>query len=137
MSTAQQIEDAIRSLEKTERDKLLQHLPQLFPELAVDPHWESTIRDERPRPSFSTLLDRYEADLSAEPGSYPKVAESDFDSPESWSTRFMTRVKILYPTRSRHSGSWIAADAAMISALHSIRSQNRTGRGPLLATISA
>ena len=79
MSTAQQIEDAIRTLEKTERDKLLQHLPQLFPELAVDPQWESITRDERPRPSFSTLLDRYEADLSAEPNTYPKVAESDFD----------------------------------------------------------
>lgn len=79
MSTAQQIEDAIRTLEKSERDKLLQHLPQLFPELAVDPGWENILRDDRPRPSFSTLLDRYEADLSAEPDSYPKVAESDFE----------------------------------------------------------
>ncbi len=79
MSTAQQIEDAIRTLEKSERDKLLQHLPQLFPELAVDPEWESILRDDRPRPSFSTILDRYEADLSAEPDSYPKVAESDFE----------------------------------------------------------
>ncbi|HEY2799606.1 MAG TPA: hypothetical protein VGI85_03365 [Chthoniobacterales bacterium] len=79
MSTAQQIEDAIRTLEKTERDKLLQHLPQLFPELAVDPGWESILRDERPRRAFSALADRYEADLSAEPDCYPKVAESDFD----------------------------------------------------------
>jgi len=79
VSTVQQIEDAIRALEKNERDKLLQHLPQLFPELAVDPQWESIMRDERPRPAFSALVDRYDADLSADPDSYPKVAESDFD----------------------------------------------------------
>ncbi|MDQ6911928.1 MAG: hypothetical protein M3128_03530 [Verrucomicrobiota bacterium] len=79
MSTAQQIEEAIRSLEKTERDKLLQHLPQLFPELAGDSEWERIIRDDQPRPGFSTLIDSYEARFSAEPDSYPKVAESDFD----------------------------------------------------------
>ncbi len=79
MSTAQQIEEAIRALGKAEREKLLQHLPQLFPELTVDPEWERILRDDQPRPSFTTLLDRYEVDLSAEPESYPKVAESDFD----------------------------------------------------------
>jgi hypothetical protein len=79
VSTAQQIEEAIRALEKSERDKLLQHLPQLFPELAGDAEWESIIRDDQPRPSFSKLLDRYDADLSAKADSYPKVAESDFD----------------------------------------------------------
>lgn len=79
MSTAQQIEDAIRALGKAERDKLLQHLPQLFPELEVDPEWQRILRDDQPRQSFTTLLDRYEADLSVKPDSYPKVAESDFD----------------------------------------------------------
>ena len=79
MSTAQQIEKAIRSLEKSERDKLLQHLPQLFPELAGDFEWEHIIRDDQPRPGFSALLDSYEARLSKEPDSYPKVAERDFD----------------------------------------------------------
>ncbi len=79
MSTAQQIEEAVRALEKNERDKLLQHLPQLFPELAGDAEWESIIRDDQPRPGFSTLLDRYDADLPAKADSYPKVAESDFD----------------------------------------------------------
>ena len=79
MSTAQQIEEAIRSLEKTERDKLLQHLPQLFPELGGDANWEGIITDDRPRPSLSALLDNYEARLTAEPDSYPKVAENDFD----------------------------------------------------------
>ena len=79
MSTAKQIEEAIRSLEKTERAKLLQHLPQLFPELTGDAEWERVIHDDQPRPSFSTLVDSYEARLSTDPDSYPKVAESDFD----------------------------------------------------------
>lgn len=79
MSTAQQIEEAIRALEKTERDKLLQNLPQLFPELAGDGECERIIRDRQPRPSFSAAIERYEARLSAEPDAYPKVAENDFD----------------------------------------------------------
>ena len=79
MSTAQEIEAAIRSLDQPERDKLLQHLPQLFPELAGDIEWERIIHDEQPRPGFSTLLDRYDADLSANRESFPKVAESDFN----------------------------------------------------------
>jgi hypothetical protein len=79
VSTAQQIEEAIRALRKAEREKLLEHLPQLFPELAVDPEWERILRDDRPRPSFTTLVDGYEANLSAKPDTYPKVAESDFD----------------------------------------------------------
>jgi hypothetical protein len=79
VSTAKEIEDAIRTLEETERDKLLQHLPGLFPELAGDVEWERIIRDDQPRAAFSRLLDRYETDLSTERDSYPKVAESDFD----------------------------------------------------------
>lgn len=79
MSTAQQIEEAIRSLPKVERAKLLQHLPQLFPELAGDAEWESIIRDEQPRPSLGAQLDHYDSEVSANPDTYPKVAESDFD----------------------------------------------------------
>ncbi len=69
MSTVKEIEDAIRTLEHTERDKLLQHLPQLFPELAGDVEWERIIRDDQPRRSFSALVDSYEARLSKEPDS--------------------------------------------------------------------
>ena len=79
MSTAQQIEQAIRALEKSERDKLLQHLPQLFPELGGDLEWARIIGDEKSRPAFTELVDNYDARLSAEPDAYPKVAESDFD----------------------------------------------------------
>ena len=78
MSPAKEIEDAIRTLEETERNKLLQRLPQLLPEIAGDLEWERIIRDAQSRAAFSKLLDRYETDLSADRDSYPKV-ESDFD----------------------------------------------------------
>jgi hypothetical protein len=38
MSTAQEIEEAIRGLPPAERDKLLQHI-RLFPEFAGDEEW--------------------------------------------------------------------------------------------------
>ena len=79
MSTAQEIEEAIRALEKSERAKLFEHLPQLFPELTGDAEWAAISRDDQPRPGFSALIDRYETRLSSEPDAYPKVAESDFD----------------------------------------------------------
>lgn len=79
MSTAQEIENAIRSLPPTEREKLLQHLPQLFPEFAGDAEWERIASDERPRPALTELLNRYEADLGKDPEKFPRVAEDDFD----------------------------------------------------------
>ena len=44
MSTAREIEEAIRTLPSSERDKLLRHIPALFPELAGDAAWERLIR---------------------------------------------------------------------------------------------
>ena len=78
MSTAQQIEEAIRSLEKTERDKLFQHLPQLFPELGGDSEWDQIIRDERQRPELTRLLDETEEQLRRDPDSLPEVKASDW-----------------------------------------------------------
>ena len=78
MSTARQIEEAIRSLEKTERDKLLQYFPQLFPELAGDAEWARIIRDEQQRPELTRLLDETEQQLRREPDSLPEVKASDW-----------------------------------------------------------
>jgi hypothetical protein len=80
MSTAQEIEIAIRALSVLERDKLLHQIPQIFPEFAGDSEWERITHDERPRPALSDLLNRYEADLTANPESFLKVAEDDFES---------------------------------------------------------
>ncbi len=79
MSTAQEIEDAIRSLSTRERDKLVQHIPQLFPEFAGDSAWESILADDHPRPALTELLNRYESELTRDPEAFPRVAEGDFD----------------------------------------------------------
>ena len=80
MSTAQEIENAIRSLPPAEREKLLQHLPRLFPEFAGDSEWERIAQDKRPRPELTELLNRYETDLAENPEKFPRVAEDDFDT---------------------------------------------------------
>ena len=72
MSTAQEIENAIRSLSAAERDKLVQHIPQLFPEFAGDSEWERVARDDRPRPTLTEVLNRYEADLARDSDAFPK-----------------------------------------------------------------
>ncbi len=81
MSTAQEIEDAIRYLSPSERAKLLQELPHILPEFAGDQEWDRIIVDERPRPALSELLNRYQAELDEDPEKFPKVAEGDFDPP--------------------------------------------------------
>ena len=80
MSTAQEIEAAIRALSPAERDKLVQHIPQLFPEFGGDAEWERITRDERPRSALTDLLNRYEIDFARDPAVFPKVAEGDFDT---------------------------------------------------------
>ena len=80
MSTAQEIEKAIRSLSPAERDKLLHQIPQIFPEFAGDSEWDRIARDERARSTLTDLLNRYEADLTENPETFPKVAEDDFES---------------------------------------------------------
>ena len=78
MSTAHEIEEAIRTLPSSERDKLLRHIPALFPELAGDAEWERLIQDERPRSELSRLLDETEEQLHRNPNSLPKIKASDF-----------------------------------------------------------
>jgi hypothetical protein len=80
MSTAQEIENAIRSLPPAERDKLLGHLHQLFPEIAGDADWECIAKDDRPRPALTEMLSQYEAELARDSHAFPKVADGDFDS---------------------------------------------------------
>jgi hypothetical protein len=80
VSTAQEIEDAIRSLSPAERDKLVQQIPQLLPEFGGDSEWERIAGDDRPRPTLTKLLNRYEVDLARDSDALPKIAEGDFDS---------------------------------------------------------
>jgi hypothetical protein len=78
MSTAREIEEAIRTLPTSERDKLLRHIPALFPELAGDAEWERIIQDERLRPELSKLLDETEEQLRQNPNAFSQMKASDF-----------------------------------------------------------
>ena len=78
MSTAREIEEAIRTLPTSERAKLLRHIPALFPELAGDAEWERIIQDERLRPELSKLLDETEEQLRQNPNAFSQMKASDF-----------------------------------------------------------
>ncbi len=79
MSTVQEIESAIRSLSPEEKDQLVKVLPELLPDLDGDAAWERIIRDARPRPAFSALVDTIEADFQRNPNAFPEIQDNDFD----------------------------------------------------------
>ncbi len=79
MSTVQDIESAIWALSPEERDQLAKVLPALLPELDGDAARERIIRDTRPRPAFSALVDKLEADFQRNPNAFPEIKDSDFD----------------------------------------------------------
>jgi hypothetical protein len=79
MSTAHEIEDAIRTLSPAEREKLIKDLPVLLPELDGDLAWNRIIGDARSRPGFTALLDQVEAEYKKKPAAFPKIKDKDFD----------------------------------------------------------
>lgn len=79
MSTVQEIEAAIRALSDDERAKLVEHLPEILPELDGDREWQRIIRGTTPRPALSALGDSVMAALSKDPNAFPEIRESDFD----------------------------------------------------------
>ena len=79
MSTAQEIEAAIRNLSAAEREELISDLPKLLPELDGDAAWEQLIRDARPRPALSILLDQAEAQYRRDPKVLPETSDTEFD----------------------------------------------------------
>jgi len=77
MSTALEIEAAIRSLPKSERKKLAEDLPSILPEL--DAEWNALINDVRPRPALTSLGDKIAAKMKSSPRNIPEIREKDFD----------------------------------------------------------
>lgn len=61
MSTVQEIENAIRALTPTEREKLVRDLPSILPELDGDAEWKNIMEDTRPRNALTALGDEIEA----------------------------------------------------------------------------
>ena len=80
MSTAQEIEQAIRSLSSAERDKLLHDLPTIFPELGGDAEWNRIIQDEAPRAALTKLLNETESDYGRDAAQFPPMTAKDFDT---------------------------------------------------------
>jgi NADPH-dependent ferric siderophore reductase len=81
MSTAHEIEVAIRMLSPVEREKLIKDLPVLLPELDGDMAWNQIIGDPRARPAFTALLDEVDAEYKKNPAAYLELKDSDFDLP--------------------------------------------------------
>ncbi len=79
MSTAHEIEAAIRMLSPVEREKLIKNLPVLLPELDGDMAWNRIIGDARSRPGLTALLDQVEADYKKNPAAFPEINDKDFD----------------------------------------------------------
>jgi hypothetical protein len=77
MSTAREIEDAIRALAEPERDKLLSSIPKLFPELGGDAEWDRILGDERPRVELTNLLNETEAEFRHAPAKFPELTDED------------------------------------------------------------
>jgi hypothetical protein len=79
VSTLQEIETAIRNLPPGDRQKLVADLPWLLPEMDGDAAWEGIIRDSRPRPALSALLDEADAGHRRDPSAFPETVDSEFD----------------------------------------------------------
>ena len=79
MSTAVEIEAAIRTLSPAERKKLVRDLPALLPELEGDEVWKEIIQDGRPRPDLSKRLDQIETEYEKHPESFSEIRDADFD----------------------------------------------------------
>lgn len=80
MSTAQEIEQAIRSLASDERNKLLRDLPSIFPELGGDAEWDRIIQDETSRAELTKLLNEVEAEYGRDASKLPPMTPKDFDT---------------------------------------------------------
>jgi hypothetical protein len=81
MSTLQEIEAAIRLLPAAQREQLVRDLPKLLPELDGDTAWEQIVRDARPRPAFTAMLNEVETDYRRDPAIFPEIQDRDFDRP--------------------------------------------------------
>jgi hypothetical protein len=79
MSTLQEIEAAIRSLDSAQREELIRDLPKLLPELDGDTAWEKIIRDSQSRPAFTAMVSEIQAEYEKNPNAFPEIQERDFD----------------------------------------------------------
>jgi len=80
MSTVAEIEEAIKALPPSERERLAEDLPSILPELRGDLVWQRLIHDERPRPALSALGDEIEEQFKDDAGQFPEITDSDLEN---------------------------------------------------------
>ncbi|HEX3145698.1 MAG TPA: hypothetical protein VHQ64_17115 [Pyrinomonadaceae bacterium] len=79
MSTVAEIEEAIKALPPSERERLAEDMLSILPELRGDLIWQHIINDERPRASLSSLGDQIEAGFKTRPDQFPEIKDTDFE----------------------------------------------------------
>ena len=82
MSTAVEIEAAVRTLSPTERQKRVHDLPALLPELDGDEAWDQIIRDARVPRALVKRFDAVEAEYAKHPEAFAEIRNADFDRPQ-------------------------------------------------------
>lgn len=80
MSSLQEIESAISGLSPEERAQLVHDLPSLLPEWKGDLAWHRIVRDPRPSPALSRLVDAVDAEFAANPEAFREIKDTDFES---------------------------------------------------------
>ena len=79
MSTVAEIEKAIQALPSAERERLVEDLPSILPELNGDLKWERIIADASPRPALAALGDEIAAQFKKNPAAFSELHDADFD----------------------------------------------------------
>ena len=79
MSTVAEIEAAIKALSPSERERLVEDLPSILPELNGDLKWQRIVRDARPRPPLSALGDQIAGQYEKNPAGFAEMHDADFD----------------------------------------------------------
>jgi hypothetical protein len=78
MSSLQEIESAISRLTPEDRARLVHDLPLLLPEWEGDLAWQKIMRDPRPSPALSHLVDAVDAEFARNPEGFQEIKDADF-----------------------------------------------------------
>lgn len=70
MKSLQEIEEAIAKLPAKARRQLVRDIPALCPDEFPPDGWDAVLRDETPRPTFSSLLDELDAEYPRKRGTF-------------------------------------------------------------------
>lgn len=75
MKSLLEIEEAIARLPSDVRRQLIQDLPALCPDAFPADGWEALLRDNKPRPTLTSLLDKLDAEYQKNPERFPALNE--------------------------------------------------------------